>query len=54
MKELIEAILADLHSQEVFPERHPVMYSPDQVRKALTRFLSERSSMIVERSNHEA
>ena len=54
MKELIDKILEDLHSQEVYSERHPVMYSPWQVRETLTRFLSRLSSMNVERSNHEA
>jgi hypothetical protein len=53
MKELIDKILEDLHSQEVCPERHPVMYSPWQVQETLTRFLSNLSSITLERSNHE-
>jgi hypothetical protein len=49
----VEAVLKDLHDQEVFPERHPVSYSPDQVRKTLTRFVTIGGSITMERSNHE-
>jgi hypothetical protein len=51
--DIIAQIMADLKAQEVYPERHPVTYSPEQVRKTLTRFLSDLSSITMERSNHE-
>lgn len=38
---MIDKILADLKAQEIYPERHPVMYSPWQVREVLTRFLKQ-------------
>ena len=51
IQHLIESILADLESQEVGV--HPTLYSPDQVRKTLTRYLSPVGSMKVERSPNE-
>jgi len=37
----VDEILADLKSQEIRPELHPVLYSPWQVRVTLLRFLED-------------